>query len=275
MTRRSQLGGLLVGDSAQFYYELYEPLLKCCARVISFSDDSDLVFVGRSPESIFDYLSGLLSDTSWNDRLQLLHFSMRYWKESAIRREHPNGITAMRMYLSDLGLDPRSIASSRRPKAFVDLVATGDTFGRLVRLLQTWTDDLSEDWSAVRRRIRIVGITERKKTSPKTWRWQQHADWIALLEANSVKNVSIPRLLWDYLGNLQDKVSPSYRPSRWGKPEMASPSRKDEHLRALRFAFALFERGRLKQTRKAFSALLVQETAMKEPWFRSLVAEIR
>lgn len=41
-----------------------EQLLVACARVLALCDNSSLYFVGRSPESIFDHLSGLLFDTS-------------------------------------------------------------------------------------------------------------------------------------------------------------------------------------------------------------------
>ncbi|NLC24613.1 MAG: hypothetical protein GX776_09170 [Oxalobacter sp.] len=40
-------------------------MLPCCARIIAFAGNSDLVFVGRSPESFFDLLSGMLFDTTW------------------------------------------------------------------------------------------------------------------------------------------------------------------------------------------------------------------
>ena len=60
LTRRNQLGSLLEGEAAATYKSFPTHLLACCARVVAFSGDSDLIFVGRSPESIFDHLSGLL-----------------------------------------------------------------------------------------------------------------------------------------------------------------------------------------------------------------------
>jgi hypothetical protein len=154
-------------------------------------------------------------------------------------------------------------------------VATGDTFGRLTTFLYNWSKDMKCDWNAVKRRVRILGITERTKTSPKTWRWQQHATWLPLLGRGAVKNVSIPRDLWEYLGNYQDKVSRSYTPSRWGDLALSSPSHSDRHIKALRLAFELFELGRKKERREQFASLLVKEPAMKYGWFRMLVQEIR
>ncbi len=167
LTHRSHLGNLLEGERAVSYDTFLDHLLPCCSKVIAFADDSDIIFVGRSPESIFDYLSGLLFDSSWFDRLELLHFSMRFKEESEIRKEHPEAVEAMRSYLQQLGLHPEGLATRCRPVAFVDLVATGDTFGRLTTFLYNWAKDVNYDWNAVKRRIRIVGITERTKTSPK------------------------------------------------------------------------------------------------------------
>lgn len=275
ITRRNQLGGLVSGEKAWAYKTFSDHLLHCCARVLAHAGDSDLIFVGRSPESIFDHLSGLLLDTTWFDRLELLHFSMRFREEAEIRKEHPAAIQAMRSYLHSLGLHPEGIATRRRPAAFIDLVLTGDTFGRLITFLRNWTEDIKYDWNGVRRRIRLVGITERTKSSPKTWRWQQHAPWLPLLGRGAVKNVSIPRDLWGYLGNYQDKVTRSYTPSRWGDPALSSPSYNDPQLKALRLALELFESGRGRDRREQFASLLVKEPAMKHAWFRMLVQEMR
>jgi hypothetical protein len=275
LTHRNHLGSLVHGEPAESYPAFRDQLLSCCSRVLAFGGDSDLIFVGRSPESIFDHLSGLLFDTSWFDRLELLHFSMRFREEDAIRREHPKAIDAMRAYLQHLGLHPEGIATRARPVAFIDLVLTGDTFGRLITFLRNWSNSIEYDWNAVKRRIRLIGITERTKTSPKTWRWQQKASWISLLESRSVKNISVPYALWDYLGNYQYKVSHSYAPFRWGAPEASLPSYSGSQLKALRLAYELFELGRTKDQRERFVSLLVKETAMKAEWFRMLVQEIR
>lgn len=275
LIHRNQLGSLVEGEAAATYNSFPDHLLACCSRVIAFAGDSDLVFVGRSPESIFDHLSGLLFDSTWFDRLELLHFSMRFREESEIRMEHSQAIKAMRSYLERLDLHPEGLATRSRPAAFIDLVASGDTFGRLTTFLHNWAQEIGYDWNAVRRRIRLIGITARTKTSPKTWRWQQHAEWLPLLGSGAVKNVSIPFDLWNYLGNYQDKVSLSYTPSRWGDPALSVPTYHAPQLKALRLAFELFELGREKERREQFVSLLVREPAMRYVWFRMLVQELR
>lgn len=275
LTNRNHLGSLVEGEKAVSYPGFFDDLLCCCSRVLAFAGDSDLIFVGRSPESIFDHLSGLLFDTVWFDRLELLHFSMRFREEQAILQERPKAIAAMRGYLQHCGLHPEDIATRIRPVAFIDLVLSGETFGRLITFLRNWTNEIKYDWNAVNRRIRLIGITEKTKPSPKTWRWQQRTSWISGLQSGSIKNVSIPRVLWEYLGNYQDKVSRSYTPSRWGDPELSLPDYSEQQIKALRLAYDLFEFGRTKVRRQQFVSLLVKEPAMKNQWFRTLVQEIR
>jgi hypothetical protein len=275
ITNQAHLGTLVKGDKAYVYAEFYDQILPCCSRVLSFADDSDLVFVGRSPESIFDHLSGLLFHTSWFDRLELLQFSMRFRDESEIRQQDLLAVSAMRSYLQSLGLHPEGLATRFRPAAFVDLVASGDTFGRLITFLHTWSEEIDFDWNAVKRRIRLVGITGKTKTSPNTWRWQQHVSWKNLLAQGAIKNVSIPNEMWNYLGNLQEKLTRSYTPEQWVNPTASSPNHDDSHLRALRLAFELFELGKTQRRREDFALLMVKEPTMKEAWYRRLVQEIR
>jgi hypothetical protein len=275
ITQRNCLGSLVEGEGAAAYDGFPSHLLFVCSRILAFSGNSALVFVGRSPESIFDHLRGLLFETSWFDRLELLHFSMRFREESEIRQNHPGAIEAMRAYLQHLGLHPEGIAVANRPLTFIDLVSTGDTFGRLITFFHNWSDELACDWNGVSRRIRLVGIIEKTKARPKAWRWQQHAAWVSLLGSGLIKNISVPRELWEYLGNYQNKVSPSYTPSLWGTPELASPTYAKEQLKALRLAYELFELGRTKERRDEFASLLVREQAMEHEWFRTLVQEIR
>jgi hypothetical protein len=274
LTHRHHLGGLLDGERAATYKNFNDDLLGCCSRVVAFAGDSDLVFVGRSPESIFDFLSGLLFDSSWFERLELLHFSMRFREESKIRQEYPGSIDAMRQYLEQIGLHPAAIATKNRPVAFIDLVLSGDTFGRLITFLFNWSNEVGYEWKAVSRRIRIVGITIRTKTSPNTWRWQQHAEWIDLLERVAVKNVSVSPDFWSYLGDYQPKVSRSYTPDRWGDSSLTMPGYTTEQLKALRLAFDLFELGRTREMKAELISYLTEEPAMKNVWFRNLVMEL-
>lgn len=250
-------------------------LTSCAARVVALSDGSDLCFVGRSPESLFDYLSGLLFDTRWSERLSLLHFSMYRITKREIAAKHPGALEEMRKYLAWLELAPEALAHRVRPVTLVDIVATGETLGNLVGIIHNRCKQIGFDWSTVQRKIRIVGLTERTETSPKTWRWQQHAEWTRLLQTGTIKNVSIPLPLFHFLGGGQPKTTESYIPGRWGDPQVTGPIHDQETLRALRIAAALFDDGRKRAQQLKFAIELGKQPAVQHAWFRSLIGELK
>lgn len=273
ITRRSQLGTLIEGALPPTYGGFVDDLQQCGARVIGLCDDGDLFFVGRSPESLFDHLDGLLFDSSWARRLCLVQFSA-----AGLGSDPPataSALTAFRAYGLTIGLAPEQIAHRPRPVTFVDLVSSGHTLEHLVRLLYTWCGEHGHEWSAVPRKLRIVGITWRTKTSPHTERWQQHADWVGLLERGAIKNVSAPGRLWGYLGNTQPKVTPSYPHWRWGLTEATTPTEKSRNPEALRLAVHLFDEGRTEGQRRAFARHLARDRAMIYPWYRDLMREVK
>jgi hypothetical protein len=271
ITRRNHLGSLVETEPPEAYPLFEDDLLTCSARVVAFAGDSDLVFVGRSPQPLFDLLSGLLIDTSWSDRLRLFNVSLRYPDHPLDRQD----LQEIYPYFAEVGLEPHALARARRTVAFVDIVDTGETFGTLLAVLRDWSDDLSADWAAVARKIRLVGLVWRTKTSPNTWRWQQHAEWVERLRPNEIKNVSLPRRLATYLAEDAPKTSDSYERWWWGEDWWAKPARDEEARQALALAVRLFDLGRMTETRRQFARALATEPAMTESWFRSLILELK
>ncbi|HEX5725832.1 MAG TPA: hypothetical protein VFX98_10235 [Longimicrobiaceae bacterium] len=273
LSRREQLGRL---PEAPPYIEPYPDfvaeLRPCCVRVLALAGDSQLVFVGRSPESLFDYLSGVLAETSWSERLVLLNLSLyRYTAADLSRAE----LAAVRQQFQHLGLDPARIASGPRPLALVDVIASGGTLGTLQALLLDWAREEGVDPAAVRRRLRVVGLVVQGKNSPNTWRWYQRVEWAADYPRSALKSVSIPYVLWHDLGEEQKKVSRWNPPYAWGSAEMARPPRDYYHLMALREALGVFERGRDPGERERFAAQLAAQPEMRHRWLRQLVLELR
>ncbi|HSE36721.1 MAG TPA: hypothetical protein VLG74_05405 [Blastocatellia bacterium] len=200
---------------------------------------------------------------------------MRWQDEADIKQKYPIAIAAMRDYLRLLTLDPPTLLRRVRSVSFVDLVLSGETFKGLISVLHNWSKESLVEWGAVSRKIRLIGITERTKTSPKTWRWQQHANWTKILQRGSIKNVSIPDDLWRYLGDYQFKVTRSFTPARWPHPDSGRPSYSDEQLKALRLAYDLFEYGTTRERRLELATHMAREPAMKFKWFRNLALELR
>lgn len=211
--------------------------------MLAFSDNARLVFVGRSPESLFDYLSGLLACTSRPDRCCLLNISSRFESISSVRDEDPDAHYGIREHFRELQLDPPSITSPARPFAFVDLVDEGNTFAHLSDFLIGWARAERIKVKSLCGLVRFIGITRATKTSPKTWRWQQDAPWLNDYPPSAVCNVSIPWALWGYLINEQDKVTFTNPPYTWSDPDMELPPRFDENLAGLRLALQLYNDG--------------------------------
>ncbi|AWN21998.1 hypothetical protein DKM44_01050 [Deinococcus irradiatisoli] len=120
----------------------------------------------------------------------------------------------MQARFTELGLAPDQLIHRSRPVAFIDLVASGDTFGRINEFLEDWSSGQCLTARAWRSRVRFVGIVAQGQTSPKAWRWQQNASWVRAYPPRTVRDVSVPWSLWDFLGNEQAKVTPSHPPAR-------------------------------------------------------------
>ena len=279
VARRAQLGRLPrapVEESGSLapppFGWLVSHLRDCAVRTLARAGDARLVFVGRSLESVYDYLSGALADTPWADRCDLLSVSFA-WGDAA--SAPPAAQAALRAHLSALGLAPGQVASAPRPVAMTDLVHGGRTFGRLSDALVDWARDEGVDPAAVRRRVRWVGISVRSKNSPNTWRWFQRCAWTARYPRGALRGLSIPYPFWTYLGDEQAKTMPSNHAGRWTDDAMRRPLHAPEHLRALKLALRVHEHARTPAERAALASALARRPEMREPWLRSLVVALR
>ena len=112
---RPELGGLLEAVPETSHDWLLGQLRQALARVLAFSGDGDLIFIGRSPEQLYDAGRALLADTSWRDRLRLLQLSLSSINAQQLlsyenaRRQH------IRQYMASVGLAPAQILARRRP----------------------------------------------------------------------------------------------------------------------------------------------------------------
>ena len=242
----------------------------CAARALASAQDADLVFVGRSPEPLFHLLSGVLAGTSWRERLLLLNISMSWGLPNEEQAR------ALAPYLRSLGLDPPQLLVRPRRIALVDVVDTGSTFGAVVELIREDCERAGIEWRAVARKIRIVGLTWRTTTSPKTWRWQQHAPWTCLLERGAIKNVSTPwRLASSLASDATPKMTGSFTSSRWADPGAAQPLRDEVARQAVAFSLQLYRLGRRREARERFARELAAQHTFRERWLRSLALEIK
>lgn len=250
-----QLGSLLDGVPDPDLWFAGE-LVECTARVLARCDGGRLYFVGRSLDSMYDLLSGMVTETG---RVCRLPYSNLFepWTPSGQWREQARAILARG------GLTPYRMARSGDPIALVDVVSSARTFGSLYALLRDWVEEQREPWDVVRRKIRFIGIVARGRTSPKTHRWQQHADWTAELPAGAVRNVSMDPMLWGYLANRQHKLTESFGPGFIGPPGRRHD---DPTRRALAEAVAVVAHGRRPQTRAHLLRVLAAQKPYPRRW---------
>lgn len=279
--RREQLGRLVDappppadrGWSPTPWRELLPEVRACSVRVLARAGDARLVFVGRSPENMYDYLTGALADTRRADRCDLLSVSLPWGDVHGV---FPRGmVEALRAHFRALGLSPGEIATAPRPVALVDFVSSGTTFGSLSATLATWAREEGVDVNAVRRRLRFVGITAQGKNSPNAWRWFQRVEWAGDYPRSALRGVSVPGWFWSYLGNYQDKTMRSNEAQYWGTDALMHAPRDPHAFAALRTAVRLHEHARTREERARFAGMLAERVEMREPWLRSLLLEIR
>ncbi|RAY16551.1 hypothetical protein DPM19_04105 [Actinomadura craniellae] len=173
------------------------------------------------------------------------------------------------------GLAPRDLAGRPRPVVFADIVSVGGTFEALYGLIRDWIDDERVPWRAVRPKLRFLGVTARKHTSPTTWRWQQRSAWTADLPPRAVVNVSLAPDVWRCLGEVQHKLTRSFHRGRWADPEVTRPPRDEAARAALAEAVSLVRAGRDREVRRRLARVMAGEPAVTEPWLRALAAELR
>lgn len=77
-------------------------------------------------------------------------------------------------------------------------------------MLRDWIAEDRAQWDVIRRKLRFVGGTVRRKTSPNTFRWQLHAPFTRQLPARAVLNVCLHWRAWTYLADRQVKLTLSY-----------------------------------------------------------------
>ncbi|HZN18336.1 MAG TPA: hypothetical protein VFB84_09155 [Micromonosporaceae bacterium] len=272
-----QLGSLLDATMPPDLWFL-DDLVTCAGKVLARSGNGDLVFVGRSLDSMFDLLSGALAghgDQRWLRRLPLSFQrpgvgSWRRWRRRPLT---PAEQAQARRILAAVGLAPSALARRGRPVTFVDVVYRGATFTELFELLRTWVDEARQPWPVIRRKMRFVGVTSRTRTSPNTYRWQQHAAWTRQLPARAVVNVSLHPWVWSYLGDQQTKLTRSFRPERW-LAEAAGPDRDQRTRQALAEAAALVAYGRSRSGRQALARAIGHEPTLAQSWLRTLVTDL-
>ncbi|MEO0549150.1 MAG: hypothetical protein AAFZ91_04455 [Pseudomonadota bacterium] len=276
LAKREQLGSWPDTQDSSLNEAFLTELREASARVLSFSGDARLAFIGRTPENLFDYLSGAFAEVSNAPKVHLVQYSLRWAGTGGVEALPQHKFDALFDYFRDEGIAPETIASSRQRTALVDFVAYGGTMQTFVGLLKRQAAQDGTDWNSVQRKLMIVGLTTRGKNSPNHWRWQQHQDWLRDIPDAVIKNVSVP---WGFiipLANDAPKVTHSFHPGRWGEEtgqRRYTPT--EDQLKGLSIALKLFNLGNSKPERRTLAREIADTDGMKEASVRKLVLNLK
>lgn len=267
--KRNELGSLINEGSIEIERDFILELIESIARIIAFSDNSKIFFIGRSPENYFDFLKGVYCENRrLKQQINLFQFSGRRIKHNELTNYYSPKLSELRNQMSSIGLSPKQILSCKYNTALVDLVYSGSTMQNLITILKHWANQEKSDWNNTKTKLRIVGITERTKNSPYTWRWQQQTDSLEILAGIKIKNVSVSRGFWTELGDDQSKVTPSNSISKWDTNELTKPIINKEHIEGLNFAFNLNNLGKNKKVKNYLKAKMNEQSEMNYKWFK-------
>ncbi|WP_146088280.1 hypothetical protein [Actinacidiphila yanglinensis] len=248
-------------------------LVECTGKVLARSHAADLCFVGRSLDTMYDLLTGVLEGADRPGGLRRLPLSLR-----GAHTLGPVGRDRLRTHLAEAGLEPYALARRKRPLALVDVVSAGSTFDAIHGELSAWIAESREPWAVIRRKLRYVGVTIRGRSSPHQWRWQQSPEsvrWVRTLPAGHVVNVSMHWRTWSWFGNEQPKLHRSFPPSRWFEPDAARARHHETLPQALAEARAVVAAGRTRETRRDLVRAMAAEPGFADREVRALAAAIR
>lgn len=252
--------------------EMQDALIELTGRVLREAGDAELVFVGRSPESLFDLASGALAETEWRDRPRLLQLSLRNDRPPSAGEEgavSPEQADALRADFAAHGLLPEQILARRRPVAFIDIVDTGRSFGDLVEWLRYWSGE-STVWDDLRTRLRFVAIV----TDGQAPEWEpSHSSWPAEHAlSDAVRRIFIASATWYFLGVRQAKTTYSHR-SRWWTRRWHRDEPPDDPG-ALAAAGAAWSIYRIGCRSRGALAKVLERPPRPEPWRAALIREL-
>jgi hypothetical protein len=265
--KREQLGDLMQSlEPLDCAWQ--EAFFRTVAKVLVASQNHDLVFVGRSLENMFDFLSGVFNGTPQVAWCSLLSVSLRIDPKNQRSSEFQQ---RLRQALQGVGLTPQALMKNKTGIALVDVVASGYTFGLLTETLLKWAVEENFDPKMILQKLRFVGVLWQKHTSPKTWRWQQHSAWVKQYGVRSIQNVSLEWAIWNELANMDTKVTPANKL----QSDHLEINRQEKHLMALSRARQLYELGTSKAGRQKLASCLSQSDGLKQANVRRLILDLR
>ncbi|MFC3604299.1 hypothetical protein [Deinococcus soli (ex Cha et al. 2016)] len=240
----------------------YLPTLRAAlAGVLVAAAGRDLVFVGRSPDPLRAYLSGLLGGVAVTWRVSALNVSLLNATLT------PAQATTLRPLLAGVGLRPGDLVREDRCASLVDVVASGGTFAQLHRVLRDWAAEDGLGTTCVARRVSAVGLLRAGYARPGALRWSAQPE----LRRVQTSSVLTDPALWSWLAEDSPKLAPRFPVPAWPSPPLTLPGRSDETLGALAQARALVLVGQDRAERQRMAAALICAGGLADAGLRPLI----
>ena len=282
VTRRERLGALADGPAAESYDGFVDHLRDCCARVTEAAaqlagpaGEADAFFVGRSPESLFDYLRGICWGTPWFDRLRMLRLLAARHARAAGTPRIPGGaggaarLPRRARTRPRVPPEPQPAGRLRGPR-----VRRGDVRQPRPPAAPVVLQRAGVCWYAARRNVRLVGITEREDKPPGGYRWHLHGPALDCLERGSATTCRCRRGCGTTWATNSRRWPSRTRRRRGGAS--GSPGRGAARPRAgLRLALGLFQAGAGRDERLHFVGALADAGGLRLAGLKALASRLR
>lgn len=252
-----------------------------CGTLIAKCDDaSKIVFVGRSPELLYEYIRACYGNTDYESRFAVFLFSCRIsgfkdyvdWKHYA-----PLSRMKLRPYMRALGIAPNDIIRRKRPTAFVDYVHLGTTMNCLFYLLAEWCIEENLDFRGMISKLRIISI---ERTEAREQSWDTYGadplcenEWIRNLGTRRVRRIWIPHNTWCSFAETTAKSCSSYTSEKWGTEGMVEMT--EDRYFGLLFCRIHYNYGASREGRAALRRAIGTQAEIRWTWLREWLGMLR
>ena len=238
------------------------------AQTLALCRDGELFFIGRSAESVYDFLWGALDRLTWQSRLHLVVISTRnYEGYPALTAQQKKGIQT---YLTHLGLHPKQIIQRKRRTCLVDFVYSGWTIDAFLLLMQEWTKECRLSLADMQSKIECILFQQEGENREDLC----NADFVNYYGwgRRSLHLVTVPHNFWyDATENVK-KTLDSYTINDWGDAEGIRMLHPDNNSGDRNMLFFREYGQSYKGKAELRKAMILQKRAMSYRWFYTILS---
>lgn len=255
-------------------------VIQISAWILNYCRDGELFFFGRSPENIYDFLSGVFKDFSWKDRLHLVLLSTRYTKyeETLYDVITDEQKTSVKKYLTSVGLHPKDIIQRKRRTCLVDFIHSGYSINNFVTIMERWCQEeklsvkdmlFKFEFIMIEKEEHVVELAE-KGVEP----YFMMTDIVNKCgyQSNSYHLITISDKLWESFSENPEKVTESYPAYKWGDDDQINFINSHHDIVGIFKARLAYDYGCHKNGKKILRKHMLDCPSMKYKWFQQILS---